>query len=258
MKKFALLSIFAAVATVSSAQTLFYDDFENRDYGFFQLNGPEWFGPGYPDDVFPYPFPKTVGHTSEASPYSGSKMYEVRGPSTVANHVVFSNFDGSVKQDFGSEFAVQVWLSPVNVPGQSLYVALNFYEGGSVGFQLNKATKSGSTFGIETATLSTPNIKLGAWNDIRLRTNRATNKVEFRLNGDLVFSSKRILQDMNSILTYAEIGLLQRQDVTNQYDRGIGTPGIYLDNYHTYAVPEPCTVIAVATGMVLLHGRRRR
>ena len=256
MRKLQFLFIALGLAQVGLTQTLFYDDFEDREYGFFQAQGPEWYGFTYPDDVFPYPFPKVVGATTEASPYSGNKMYEVRGSSTTSAHVVFSNFDGSVRQDFGSEFSVKVWLSPIIVPGQALYVALNYFEGGSAGFQLNKSTNSGLTFGVEATTLSTPNLRLGAWNDLRLRTNRLTNDVEFRLNGSLIFSSKRKLGDMKSILTYAEIGLSQNEDVTNMYDRATGTPGIYVDNYHTYAVPEPCALVCVALGSILLFKRR--
>jgi|GEM_PF-3299269 len=248
--------LIGALAATSMAQTLFYDNFENRDYGFFQTQGPDWFGGTYPDDA-PDAFPRVVGQTGDVHPYQGEKMYEIRGSSRMAGHTVFSNFDGMVRQEFAVGFDCRVYVPKERVPGQVTYLDMRLTTGDGVSIYFDRNTgigKANAEFG---GTFSLDVLQEGGWNHVSLQLSRLTNRYSFRLNGIMVQDFERRSQDKNWFMTSADVGTIQFQNVEHLYDPALGTPGVFIDNYHTYAVPEPSS-IAVMTGIMTAAMLRRR
>jgi len=241
MKNLALFVFFIMMATGALAQTLFYDDFENRDYGFYQLEGPDWFGGTYYDEPPFNPRPRVVGGNSEVQPYQGNKMYEVRGSSSVNVHSVYSGIDGSIRQDWDVGFIGQVWLPKEVIPGQKVQFGLTTTESG-VGIQLSRETGLGSASSLIGGVFGLEKLHWGAWNKIEMRLHRASNRFTLRFNGSLVLDAERQDPSRTWLAHQINIGTGQFEDITHLYDFGAGAPGIYIDDYHFFAVPEPTSL----------------
>lgn len=264
--KLVFIYIFAvATISMSTAQTLFHDDWEayrpgtqdwefvgNYHYGDFDIDLDA--GEQYPTVV--------EGPKDGVAPYSGKQMYDFRGSAIKGGRYLRHSLSSKSTDNPIVDVSIRFNVPSTYVLKTSLLFGVNTSlfngaqsAGGSANFDLANNTMKG--FAIQPKPLLVPR---DAWNEFRMRVDWKAKKTSIFLNWQLVDSKSFVTGQTQPPYGIEQLyfGVTAQENYSNQYPVETGIPGMFVDDVRFQAVPEPLSWCYLAAGMCALHSWRRK
>jgi|GEM_PF-2794682 len=249
-------AIIGAIMASTPANALeYFDDLERYAEGEGVATGNGWsvFFPGYDEGQGG---PVTRNTTLGITPFSGNRMIELRAPSFGGGNAIRPRTWLDTSEFPGFEYSVKIAVSSQEFVGQT--AAIRSHHGGgtySVSFDFSTGICSFQPEFGNGSSLLVPNIK-DRWLDVTFRYNKANRAIAAFIDGELVGEGG--MSPNANALSQCSISVGQPANLVSTYPRSIGTPGIFIDDWSNYSVPEPASILALGGAALGLGLKKKR
>lgn len=213
--------------------------------GTYELILPEW----DENQGSPYATSGNLGVT----PYSGNRMIEMRTPSIGRPNMMRARSVRGLGEFPGWELSIKVHVSSLEFVGQGFAFGFND-QGQSHGISIHFSTGKCEVLGAFGSKII-PNLR-DRWLELAITYDRTSKTLAGFVDGENVGQLRRpgLFNGLDQIWMASGHGF----DISGQYPRSQGSPGVFMDDFSISSVPDPATIIGVGLGLVFPRSKRKR